>query len=174
MVILCEDAQQHTFIYRLLKQLGFPRGRIRVEQAPIGGGSAEQWVRESYPNEVEVHRRKRSRMNIGLVTAIDADTNPIDHRYRQLDERLDDSALSRREDDEKICILVPKRNIETWIYALRGDNVDEEQEYPKLEREGNCQPAVKQLAAYLRDRWPNDIIPSLRRGCQELNHRLPE
>jgi len=174
MVILCEDSQQHTFIYRLLKQLGFPRGRIRVEQAPVGKGAAEQWVRESYPDEVKVYRQKRSHISIGLVTVIDADTEPVRHRYQQLNAKLEAEALNQRKDEEKICILVPRRNIETWLYALQGGTVDEEQSYPKLEREGNCQPAVEQLVEFLQGGWPNSLIPSLERGCEELDNRLPE
>jgi hypothetical protein len=70
--------------------------------------------------------------------------------------------------------LVPKRNIETWIYALFGREVNEKDAYPKLEKESECQPAVKQLVEYLRHDVPDDLIPSLRRGCQELDDRLPE
>jgi len=174
MVILCEDSQQYTFIYRLLKLLGFPGQRIRVERAQEGRDAADQYVRNHYPDEVEVHRRKSARMSIGLVTAIDADENPVQYRYRQLNEELDAEDLGRRGTDEQICILVPKRNIETWIYALFGQDVNEEEIYPHLDEEGDCQSAVEQLVEYLQDGWPNDLIPSLQRGCRELNTRLPE
>jgi len=113
-------------------------------------------------------------MQFGLVTAIDADENPVQHRYRQLNEELDSEDLERRGTDEEICILIPKRNIETWIYALFGNEVNEAEEYSKLENEGDCQPAVAQLVEYLRDGWPDDLLPSLQRGCRELNTRLPE
>lgn len=113
-------------------------------------------------------------MNIGLIATIDADTEPVQRRYRQLNEELDSADLEQRGDDEKICILVPKRNIETWIYALFGRDVNETDAYPKLDNEGNCQPAVEQLVEYLRDGWPIDLIPSLKRGCRELKARLPQ
>jgi hypothetical protein len=82
--------------------------------------------------------------------------------------------LDRREADERICILVPKRNIETWIHALFGRDVNENERYPKLKREGDCQPAVEQLITYLREGLPDEMIPSLRHGGRELNERLPE
>lgn len=171
MVVVCEDSQQRVFIYRLLKVFGLHR-RLRVEVAQEGRGAADQWVRETYPDEVAAYRR--SHMAVGLVTAIDADENFVRFRYRQLNEELEADDLHRRRDDEAICILVPKRNIETWIYALFGHDVNETKTYPKLEKESDCQPAIEQLVAYLRDGWPNDLIPSLERGCRELNNRLPE
>ena len=179
MIVLCEDLQHATFIRRLLKELGFPKRRIRVNRFPEEGGAADQYVRNHYPKEVEEHRRKSAHLHIGLVTAIDADENPVRYRYRQLNEELESESLDSRGADEQICILVPKRNIETWIYALFGEDVNEttdycnETGYGKLENEGNCQPAVEQLVEYLRHGIPDDLIPSLRRGCQELNERLP-
>jgi ribosomal protein S18 acetylase RimI-like enzyme len=44
MIVLCEDLQHATFIRRLLKALGFPKGRIRVNRFPDGGGAADQYV----------------------------------------------------------------------------------------------------------------------------------
>lgn len=174
MIVLCEDLQHATFIRRLLKELGFPKRRIRVNRSPDGGGAADQYVRNYYSQEVEEHRRKKAHLHIGLVTAIDADENPVQYRYRQLNQELDSEDLERRGNDEEICILVPKRNIETWIYALSGSEVNETENYGKLDNEGDCQPAVEQVVQYLRDGWPNDLISSLRRGCRELNTRLPE
>jgi hypothetical protein len=172
MIVLCEDLQHATFIRRLLKQLGFPKGRIRINRSH--GGAADQYVRNRYSEEVEEYRRRSARIHIGLVTAIDADENQVQYRLRQLNEELDTEDLDGRKHDEEICILVPKRNIETWIYALRGQEVNEKDAYPKLEKESRCQPAVDQLVEYLRHGIPDDLIPSLERGCRELNDRLPE
>ena len=171
MVVVCEDAQQRVFIYRLLKTFGLHR-RLRIEVAQEGSGAADQWVRETYPDEVAACRR--STVAVGLVTAIDADENSVQFRHQQLDEQLDANDLDRRKRDEQICILVPKRNIETWIYALLGDEVNEKETYPKLEKESDCQPAVDRLVELLRHGWSTDLIPSLERGCRELNTRLPE
>lgn len=174
MVVLCEDAQHRTFVYRLLKDLGFPRRRIRIEQAPVGEGAAEQFVRETYPDEVRLHRRKSARMNIGLIAIVDADTASVRQRVQAFDQELDHCDLERRSPDERICLFIPKRNIETWIYALFGETVNETDSYPKLEREAACQPAVDTLAQYVKGDCPGTVIQSLRRGCRELSSRLPE
>jgi hypothetical protein len=172
MIVLCEDLQHATFIRRLLKQLGFPKNRIRVNLSL--GGAADHYVRNHYPEEVEEYRRRSASIHIGLVAAIDADENQVQYRFRQLNEELAAEDLDERENGEEICILVPKRNIETWIYALFGEAVNEGETYPKLEKESNCQPAVEKLVEYLQDRRPDDLIPSLKRGCRELSTRLPE
>jgi len=98
-------------------------------------------------------------MHFGLVTAVDADTDPVQNRHRELDNDLEGDDQAPRQNEEEICILVPKRNIETWIYALIGrEGITEEEVYPHLENEGDCQPAVEQLVEYLQDGWPEDLF----------------
>jgi hypothetical protein len=171
MVVVCEDAQQRVFIYRLLKSFGLHR-RLRIEVAQEGRGAADRWVRDVYPDEVAAYRR--ATMAVGLITAIDADEHTVPFRYRQLNGELNANGMRPRGADEHICLLVPKRNIETWIYALLGEPVNEQDAYSKLENESECQPAVDQLITYLRHGVPDDLLPSLRRGCRELTERLPE
>ena len=174
LIIVCEDTQHRTFIYRLLKELGFPHRRFRVEQAPMGEGSAEQWVRESYADEVAVYRQKQAHLHLGLVVAIDADTRSVQDRHHELQQQLDGTDQPPRTPEELICLLIPKRNIETWIYALEGRDVNEHDVYPKLDRERNCQPAVEALARHVGSTCTELDLPSLRQGCHELRERLPE
>lgn len=173
MIVLCEDLQHATFVRRLLISLGFPKRRIRVNRNPSGTGSGEQYVRASFPNEVASLRTKNY-LNGGLVVVIDADTETVHRRRRRLNRALDAADVDRRGSNEPICVLIPKRNIETWIYALRGHDVNQTKAYPKLDYESNCQDAVDRLVSFLRDGCPDDVIPSLRNGCSELRKRLPE
>lgn len=57
MIVLCEDRQHETLIYRLLKALGFPRRRIRTETSPRADDAADQFVRERYADEGALHRQ---------------------------------------------------------------------------------------------------------------------
>lgn len=174
MVVLCEDRQHETFIYRLLKDLGVPRRRIKTITSPRGDGAADQFVQEQYADELELHRRTAARMSVGLVIMIDADENTVQDRLHALNASLSDRNLRPRAPGESVCLLIPKRNIETWIRALFGDAVNERDAYPKLERPGDCQPAVDQLVGDVRHGCREDVIPSLRRGCRELRTRLPQ
>ena len=173
-IAICEDSQNYTFVYRLLKDIGFPHRRIRVEKSNKGKGAAEQWVRESYADEVAVHRQKSSHMAIGLVVVIDADTRTVQDRRRELQQRLDDKNLAPRDSEESICLLIPKRNIETWIHALQGRDVNERDAYPKLDRERDCQPTVDALVRHIGSACAELNLPSLQQGCQELQERLPK
>jgi hypothetical protein len=173
MIILCEDLQHATFFRRLLIDLGYPRRRIRVKQCPDGEGAGDQYVLNHYPSEVSEHRKNSARINIGLLTVIDADELKVQRRHRQLNQELDREGLEPRSQGEKVCLAVPKRNIETWIYSLFGHEVNETETYAKLDKEGDCQPAVDELVQFVRTDCPDDLIPSLRRGCQELSNRLP-
>lgn len=171
MVIVCEDSQHRVFVYRLLKAFGLHR-RIRIEVAQEGRGAADQWVRQRYPEEVAAYRR--ATMSVGLITVIDADENTVRSRRQELNDVLVSNGLDRRKSEERICLLIPKRNIETWIYALRGKDVNETDTYRKLDKESECQPAVDQLVRFIRNDCPKQLISSLRRGCRELSTRLPE
>src|SRR5688500_16618310 len=99
-----------------------------IRLSPPGQGSGEQYVLRQYPVEVRAVRRTNQFRPVGvsLVTVIDADTYTVLQRHEELDRRLDASNQERRHADEKLAILVPKRNIETWIHHLRGVLVDEE------------------------------------------------
>ena len=61
-VLLCEDTQHETFGRRFLKKMGWSNHQVRVLKAPGGRGSAEQFVRKRFPEELEEHRRRRNRV----------------------------------------------------------------------------------------------------------------
>ena len=174
LVLLCEDAQHEAFARRLLGEQGWVARQIRVEKAPSAKQSAEQWVRQRYPSELQALRR-RPHIARALIVMVDADTNTYDERLCELDDALRAASCEVRTPKEPVPIIVPRRNIETWIAYLGGSEVDEVTEYPKLRRERECAPAVRQLKAMcdsgtLRDPAP----PSLQQACNEYRKRMPQ
>jgi hypothetical protein len=141
-VLLCEDSQHETFARRFLELLGVHRRAVRVEKAPKGRGSGEQWVREAYPKEVKALRSKRYIEGRALLVIIDEDTQSTGARTVGLGQALKDHDLSDRPRDEAIIHVIPARNIETWITYLAGQDVNETTAYPKLDRPGNCADLV--------------------------------
>jgi hypothetical protein len=102
------------------------------------------------------------------MVLIDADLESVDKRLRQLDEQLQQSARDRRTDDDRIAILVPRRNIETWIAALLGMLVDEEQDYKV---QGGCDRVREASQTFFdrtRPKQPNLPLDSLRRAVPEI------
>ena len=145
-VILCEDTQQEVFVRAWLESKGLEKRKFRVIKS-IGGGSGEQFVRNRYPIEVKEVRRVATHRPVGvsLATMIDADTYTVQERYDMLNDALVQARQIPRSDDEKIAILIPKRNIETWIHYLQGEYVSESEIYRKLEKPSDCKPIAAQF-----------------------------
>ena len=167
-VVLCEDHQQEVFARHFLVNCGIHRRRIRAKVVPPARGSGEQRVRQEYPREVKEHRTRRNKISIALAVLIDADMTSVDNRLRQMEKELTGNSLKRRQPDERIAVFVPKRNIETWIHYLMEETVNEDDEYPKLEREGDCKPYVAELARNRHQPLPEDAPDSLQAACGEL------
>jgi hypothetical protein len=173
-IILAEDKQHRTFVERLLKEVGYENRQLRPLPLPAGEGSGEQYVRERYAEEVGELRRRSGQVQLALVVILDADTREVTDRQRQLAEQLRSAGLDPRRDDERIVHLIPRRNVETWIAYLLGQQVNETDAYPRLKgRERDCQPAVEKLIEILRAKQaPADCPASLLAALGELRRLL--
>lgn len=149
-VILAEDIQHQVFLRKFLIKIGFHPRKFRLVPPLAGAGSGEQFVREHYSEELRIHRRKANHKAVRLVIVTDADTRSVDERLRQLSTALVAAGEPDRASDEAVAIFVPRRNVETWIAYLGVRGVDETTIYPKLAREGECQPAVDRLTVIYR------------------------
>jgi hypothetical protein len=167
--VLCEDRQQEVFARTFLIGRGFDGGRIRVRITPKGKQAGEQFVRESYPMEVKAYRSRKNHLSLCLVVILDADTSTVAERLSQLDAALEKHSQAKRQQEERIGVFVPRRNIETWIHYLQGDPVDELTKYSKLPHESECKADVQSFAqATLISGLSNDAPPSLQAACPEL------
>ncbi len=172
-VILCEDRQQEVFARHFLVSCGVHPRRIRANICPKGKLAGEQYVRETYSNEVRAYRSRSAYLNIGLIVLTDADMKTANERRRELEEILGSRGEARREAAERIAIFIPKRNVETWIRYLMGELVNETDAYSKLPLESDCKPFVARIAAKPEYRLTSDVPPSLRLACSELMRVLP-
>ena len=120
--LLCEDSQTDAFVRRFLRRRNF-RGRdIRTLPLPDGSRSGEQWVRERYPGEL---RAIRGCQGAFLVVVTDADQYSTATRRAQLDAACEEKQIPQRDDCDPVLVIVPRRNIETWLAYLDGTEVDE-------------------------------------------------
>jgi hypothetical protein len=165
-IVRCEDLQQRVFVYRCLVEKGFHRHAVQIKHNPAG--DAKRFVLDQYPIQV---RALRSTPHVckAVISIIDADDCTVEERKRQHDNALEGNGLPRRGDAERIAVLVPRRNIETWVHHLLGDAVNENDKYPRFRgEERKCAPAAQEFAR----RCPHDMreadLPSLRAGCTEL------
>lgn len=170
-VVLGEDLRQCNLARHYLIRRGHNWRNIRVLRAPPGKGSGEQYVRERYPIEVAYYWNRSSFRKAALIVVIDADTgNPEEHE-RELDGSLTSKSEGKRKISETIALLIPKRNVETWVLCLSGELVDEATDY---KGRACIDPLIKSAAATLHE-WsrdglavPNHCVPSLRKGLTEV------
>ena len=170
-VLLCEDEQSACFARRLLKRRGFSSHDLREQIAPPGKGSGEQWVRDRLPNEVMALRAKRS---LGLFVLTDADVHTVSERIETLAQKCQEEHVAWRDASEPIILIIPRRNIETWLAYLRGQDVDETSVYPKYAAEADCREEVRVLDEMCkRKALRKPAPPSLEAACQEFERFRP-
>lgn len=173
-VILCEGKQDEVFLRRFLKQNGYGPHRVRCRPYPAGRGSGKQFVQNEYAKEVVEHRRRAARMNIALIVMHDCDTNTTEEVRTMLAVRARLEGSAMRSPHERIALLFPRRNIETWIQFLQnGEVVDESKAYRNLARESECHDAVDRLANKTEYRLSPSVPPSLREACAEIRCIFP-
>ena len=165
-VLLCEDSQTDSFVRRFLKRRHFTARDIATLPLPAGTGSGEQWVRERYPSEL---RAIRGRQRAYLIVVTDADVQTTATRRARLNEECVQENVPVRTDDDPVVVAVPRRNIETWLAYLDGNEVDETTNYPPLQRERECRRHARRLYEMCHEQQALDepAPPSLRETCEE-------
>lgn len=172
-VILCEDRQQGAFARRFLERTGRGFRVQRVEVSPKGRGAGEQFVREQFRKELAYYRARKHRVGQALVVLIDADGKDVADRARQVEGTCVEAGEEPRQMSERVPIFVPARNIETWFTYLEGQTVNENDSYPRLKHERDCQQHVDSLYAMCqRQALRQPSPPSLEVACAEYHSRL--
>ena len=171
-VLLCEDSQHEAFARRFLKGMGWNTRELRVEKSPSASGAAEQWVRERFPIELRIYRKRKPLAASTLIAMIDADSKNVQDRINEFQKECKSHQVPFRTRDEAVAIVVPKRNIETWIHYLKGEGVNEEDTYSKLDRERGCKPAADNLVKFCTSTGLAADAPSaLLAACDEYSMR---
>lgn len=154
--------------------MGWKGRHLRFKSSPLAKGSAEQFVREEFPKEIEAYRRNRNRVGCELVAMLDGDADGVDARFRALDEACNQASVSPRDNADHVAVFVPTWDIETWLVYLSGETVDEaKRNYPRLERPRDCRPHVESLVKMCRERRLREPAPSsLMSACQEYRTRI--
>lgn len=92
---------------------------------------------------------------------------------QRLEEQSQNANIENRKTGERIALLIPKRNIETWIVYLQGTSVDEESDYKQHALAKNYKQAGITLAEQLRQQPRADYPQALQMALNELKDRLP-
>ena len=168
-VVLCEDRAHWHFIRGYLKERGWNPRQITSRVSPHGRGSAEQWVRKKYVEELTAHRSKGGE-NIALIVMVDGDKKTVQERIGQLEHSplMQKAGTQPRQPQERIAIFVPCRNLETWLAYLDGATVNEKSDYRTYKRGASrAKPAAALAAQCIESGKPGDAPPSLGAACDE-------
>ncbi len=127
--VLCEDKQTQSFMRSFLKEAGVPKKRIICLPLPRVG-SGKNYVLNSYPRELHLLRRKKFNRRV-LVICMDCDVDNVKESVQLLIQSCEKADVKPREDSETVFLVLPKRNIETWIVAIEKglERVDELTDY---------------------------------------------
>jgi hypothetical protein len=169
-VVLAEDLRQGNFLRHYLIRCGQHSRRIVLRLSQRGRGSGEQYVRERYPIEVAYYRQRSHARSAALAVVLDADSGTVEQHERELADSLQASNQRQREDGEAIALIIPKRNIETWLLCLSGEPVTEAENHKGQPRiDSLIKSAAGTFYEWNRDRAnvPAPCVPSLRRGLDE-------
>jgi hypothetical protein len=148
---LVEDRDHEQMLRGLVDRLGRGAGRsLRVEPYPPGRGSGEQHVRRKFPQFVADLRSKRFQEGLWGIVVIDGDVEGAAARRRRLLESIDSPLTTA----ERIVLLVPTRNVQTWGWRLLGHEVNESDDYKHL-----VERARESLRQLFEKRWPDVSSP---------------
>ncbi len=134
----------------------------------FGGGV--DWVLNEFPKQLHACRQRQKRAQTQLIVLVDADNFSVEDRHRQLCERLKPAGLEGFGKNEPAVLLIPKHHIETWLCALLGVPVNEDENCKrkkKLKKE-DFRKAAETLYDWSRATTPGPTcVPSLAAALPE-------
>jgi len=162
--VLCEDKAHFNFVSGYLQSRGVNSRKIFAHTPRPGIASAEQYVRDHFVEEVEAYR-KWAREHIVLIVVTDADKYAYEHRFKTLTDTLT-NPLSK---EEKIVILIPAKNIETWFcYADNPVECDEKTDYKSKYKGVPASAYGKKYAEDICPNLPPDAPSALQKARMEV------
>lgn len=181
-VIVCEDWRHSAFARGFLSEAGVDKRSVETKVNPRGCG--HQWVKVQFVEEVaNLTRFSEGRGVLGLL---DEDGMGTETRERGIAEQLRARGLPPIAAHEGRCLILPARNIETWLYWLTAQRngapiiVDEIRDY-KVEgpptgaasiRGEMCRPAGEYLHTLNHTELPAGCPPMLARALRQLREFL--
>jgi hypothetical protein len=170
-IVVAEDERSANLLRRYVQHALHvnPRG-IRQRIAPLARGDAKQWVLNQYPIEIKELRRGLS--HNCLLVHLDADVGTVDQRLNQLSTALANEGMEPRGENERVSLVIARRHTETWLCALTGIQVNEDEDCKRRrlppDPDRVVKPAAEQLYALTRPNARKPDLPSLIVAIEEL------
>lgn len=131
--VIAEDRRTERFFREVLKRIGFDiKRKVNFIVAPRGQ-NGEQFVRAQYPINLQKLRSRSYQANLFLLVVIDGDVLGRVGRQNQLAAAIEAEGVELPQGSERAEVIVPCRNIETWLLHLLDSNPRSETEDFKSE-----------------------------------------
>ena len=119
--VLCEDKAQYSFIRGFLTSQGVESDRriSPCRDLPEGTQSGEQFVREHFVNDFREVARGRENVLLVVVQDIDRANRSLDDARNELNGLVQAAGMNGFAATDKLLLVFPKRNIETWFEWLQ-------------------------------------------------------
>jgi hypothetical protein len=156
-----------------MKQCGLksqsPYLRERIASREIHGGNVH-WVIREFPRElIACRRRHQGFADTLLILVADADDFEVEARRQHLEKSLEDAQLDPMAPDDPLVLLIPRRNIETWIHSALGEGVNETDDY---KRSKHARDEIR-AAARVIHQWARAGAQPAKLCVQSLRDALP-
>lgn len=128
---LCEDDEHRRLALAFMKRcrnINTDRVVVEIVASRLQQGGNVGWVLEQFPRQLHACRQRQKKAQTLLVVVLDADQFTVEERRRQLDASLKQATYEALDANDPVAILIPRRHVETWICALLGEAVNEEQD----------------------------------------------
>lgn len=181
-ILVHEGWRDSAFTRGFLGVAGIDGRAIDLRSNP--GGSGHDWVKNQFA--VEVANLIRFSEGRGVLGLLDEDGKGVAEREREVEELLRVRGLPPVSAQAGRCLLLPTRNLETWLYWLtaqrRGSSleVNEVTDYkkggppgdaPRI-RDEDCRPAGEVLHRLNHAQPPQGCPPMLVRALGYLREFL--
>jgi hypothetical protein len=174
-VLVCEGKRDSAFARGFLERSGNWRILDRRNQR----GSGHGWVRSQFVEEVAALTRFSE--GWGVLGLLDEDGQGASARENEIEDALRVQNLGSLSASEGRCLLLPTRNLETWLYWLKSHqsgaiaSIDETSDFKRqppigIARIGDrdCRPVGQYLHTLDHTQLPEECPSMLQKGLARL------
>lgn len=167
-IILGEGMRDYYFAKAFFETaLGKSKVECYRSQTVSGAGSGEQQVRELFPKELAARRKRPRDEQYWLAVVTDGDTFSPDQRRSQLEKEAQTNKQAPPGIDEKVAVIVPCRNLESWFQWIETGEIDETMDYKHRFSSAKPTKYAKQLSDKCQVLSTDDFPPSLQDACEQ-------
>jgi hypothetical protein len=181
-VLVCEGWRDSAFARGFLTAAGIDGRTIEPKTNP--GGSGHDWVKTQFV--AEATNLVRFSEGRGVLGLLDEDGQGVVVREQEIADQLKARGLPPLAANNGRCLLLPTRNIETWLYWLTAQrsgsllSVDENTDYKRAGPPAgasritneNCRPAGEFLHTLNHTQIPQGCPPMLKQALERLREFL--